>query len=225
MADIERAKEFYGRLGWRLDQTPPGVVHFTPHGSACSVQFGTGLTSAAPGSGKGYLSVPDIEPPAPRCSPPVSKSMLSFIPGTDAPVEGLAPERRSYFSRAAFRDPDGNTWLLQEVTTRLPGGVEPGPAPFTSRTDLASALQRAAAAHGPDAVRGYPALRHTGDVLGPDVLACDERLRAAQRVETELLSGRSAPATAQDRGARLLTTAVRQALNAKRWGPLGGRGQ
>ncbi|WP_333761077.1 VOC family protein [Streptomyces sp. IBSBF 2390] len=162
VADIERAKEFYGRLGWRLDQTPPGVVQFTPHGSACSVQFGTGLTSAAPGSGKVYLSVPGIDAARTALLTAGVEVDAVFHPRPDASVEGLDPERRSYFSRAAFRDPDGNTWLLQEVTTRLPGGVEPGPASFTSRTDLASALRRAAAAHGPDAVRGYPVLRHTG---------------------------------------------------------------
>lgn len=175
--------------------------------------------------GQEYLIVPDIDAARTALLAAGVEVDAVFHPRPDASVEGLDPERRSYFSRATFRDPDGNTWLLQEVTTRLPGGVEPGPVPFTSRTDLASALRRAAAAHGPDAVRGYPVLRHTGDVLGPDVLVGDERLRAAQRVETELLSGRSDPATAQDRGARLLTTAVRQALNAKRWGPLGGRGQ
>ncbi|WP_309074996.1 VOC family protein [Streptomyces sp. NWU339] len=148
VSDIERAKEFYGRLGWRLDRTPPSVVQFTPHGSACSVQFGTDLTSAAPGSGKGYLIVSDIEAARTALVAAGIEVSAVFHLGPDGPIEGLDPERRSYFSRATFRDPDGNTWLLQEVTTRLPGRVEPGPTSFTSTTDLASALRRAAAAHG-----------------------------------------------------------------------------
>ncbi|WP_333776180.1 VOC family protein [Streptomyces sp. IBSBF 3136] len=148
VADVERAKEFYGRLGWRLDITPPGVVQFTPHGSACSVQFGTGLTSAAPGAGKGYLIVSDIDATRTALLAAGVEVDAVFHSGPDGPVVGLDPERRSYFSRATFRDPDGNTWLLQEVTTRLPGRVDPGPTSFTSSTDLASALRRAAAAHG-----------------------------------------------------------------------------
>ncbi|WP_404830863.1 hypothetical protein [Streptomyces albidocamelliae] len=90
-----------------MDQTPPGVVQFTPHGSACSVQFGTGLTSAAPGSGKGYLSVPDID--AARTALLAARVEVDavFHPRPDGPVEGLVPERRSYFSCATFRDPDG----------------------------------------------------------------------------------------------------------------------
>ncbi|WP_369394731.1 VOC family protein [Streptomyces sp. CG1] len=148
VSDIERAKNFYGRLGWRLDRTPPSVVQFTPHGSSCSVQFGTDLTEAAPGSGKGYLIVSDIEAARTALVTAGIEVGAVFHLGPDGPVEGLAPERRSYFSRATFRDPDGNTWLLQEVTNRLPGRVDPGPTSFTSPTDLASALRRAAAAHG-----------------------------------------------------------------------------
>jgi catechol 2,3-dioxygenase-like lactoylglutathione lyase family enzyme len=148
VSDVERAKEFYGRLGWRLDVTPPGVVQFTPHGSGCSVHFGPNLTSAAPGSAKGYLVVSDIE---------VARNALVaagievgevFHIGPDGPVNGPDPERRSYRTRASFNDPDGNTWLLQEVTTRLPGRVEAATTTFGSATDLASALRRAAAAHG-----------------------------------------------------------------------------
>lgn len=148
VSDVDRAKEFYGRLGWRLDKTPPGVVQFTPHGSGCSVQFGADLTSAAPGSAKGYLIVSDLE--AARAALVAGGIEVSeiFHQGPDGPVEGLDPERRSYFSRATFSDPDGNNWLLQEVTTRLPGRIEPGPTSFASASDLASALRRAAAAHG-----------------------------------------------------------------------------
>ncbi|MEV5802859.1 MULTISPECIES: VOC family protein [Streptomyces] len=148
VSDIERAKDFYGRLGWRLDRTPPSVVQFTPRGSSCSVQFGTDLTSAAPGSGKGYLIVSDVEAARTALLAAGIEVGPVFHPGPDGPIEGLDPERRSYFSRATFRDPDGNTWLLQEVTNRLPGRVDPGPTSFTSATDLASALRRAAAAHG-----------------------------------------------------------------------------
>jgi catechol 2,3-dioxygenase-like lactoylglutathione lyase family enzyme len=148
VSDVDRAKEFYGRLGWRLDVTPPSVVQFTPHGSACSVQFGATLTSAAPGSAKEYLIVSDLE--AARAALVAAGIEVSefFHLGPDGPVSGLDPERRSYFSRATFADPDGNTWLLQEVTSRLPGRLDPGPTTFTSASDLAGAMRRAAAAHG-----------------------------------------------------------------------------
>lgn len=148
VSDADRAKEFYGRLGWRLDKTPPGVVQFTPHGSGCSLQFGTDLTSAAPGSGMGYLVVSDIEAARDALVAGGIEVGEIFHRGPDGPVEGLDPERRSYSSRAAFSDPDGNTWLLQEVTTRLPGRVDPGPTSFASASDLASAMRRAEAAHG-----------------------------------------------------------------------------
>jgi catechol 2,3-dioxygenase-like lactoylglutathione lyase family enzyme len=148
VSDVDRAKEFYGRVGWRLDVTPPGVVQFTPHGSACSVQFGTNLTSAAPGSGKGYLIVSDVETARDAlvaCGIEVSKV---FHLGPDGPVSGPDPEHRSYRSRATFNDPDGNVWLLQEITTRLPGRVEADATSFGSASDLASALRRAETAHG-----------------------------------------------------------------------------
>jgi catechol 2,3-dioxygenase-like lactoylglutathione lyase family enzyme len=148
VSDVDRAKEFYGRLGWRLDVTPPGVVQFTPHGSGCSVQFGTNLTSAAPGSAKEYLIVSDIE--AARNALVAAGIEVSevFHPGPGGRVSGLDPERRSYFSRASFSDPDGNNWLLQEITTRLPGRVDAAATSFGSANDLASAMRRAAAAHG-----------------------------------------------------------------------------
>jgi catechol 2,3-dioxygenase-like lactoylglutathione lyase family enzyme len=148
VSDVDRAKEFYRRLGWRLDQTPPAVIQFTPPGSGCSVQFGTNLTSAAPGSAKGYLIVSDIE--AARDALVASGIEVGevFHPGSGGRVSGLDPEHRSYFSRASFSDPDGNSWLLQEITTRLPGRIDPGATSFGSASDLASALRRAAAAHG-----------------------------------------------------------------------------
>jgi catechol 2,3-dioxygenase-like lactoylglutathione lyase family enzyme len=148
VADVDRAKEFYGRLGWRLDVTPPIVVQFTPHGSACSVQFGRTLTSAAPGSGKGYLVVSDLGAARDALvSAGVEVSEIFHI-SPEGPVSGPDPEHRSYFSRATFTDPDGNEWLLQEITTRLPGRVDSDTTSFGSTSDLAAAFRRAAAAHG-----------------------------------------------------------------------------
>ncbi|MFG2057639.1 VOC family protein [Micromonospora sp. NPDC048930] len=148
VSDVDRAKEFYGRLGWRLDRTPPGVIQFTPHGSGCSVQFGPNLTAAAPGSAKEYLIVSDIE--AARNTLVGAGVAVSEVyhAGPDGPVTGVDPERRSYVSRASFSDPDGNTWLLQEITSRLPGRVDAAGSSFGSASDLAGAMRRAAAAHG-----------------------------------------------------------------------------
>jgi len=148
VSDVDRAKEFYMRLRWRLDQTPPGVVQFTPHGSGCSVQFGTKLTSAAPGSGKGYLIVSDIA--AARDALVAAGIEVGEIVhiGPNGRESGPDPEHRTYRSRAEFSDPDGNVWLLQEITTRLPGRVDSGATSFGSTSDLESALRRAAVAHG-----------------------------------------------------------------------------
>ena len=148
VSDVDRAKQFYGRLGWRLDVTPPGVVQFTPPGSWCSVQFGKSLTTAAPGSAKGYLIVSDIVAAREQLVAAGIEVSEFFHIGPGGRVSGLDPERRSYYSRATFRDPDGNIWLLQEITARLPGRVDHGVTSFGSASDLASALRRAAAAHG-----------------------------------------------------------------------------
>jgi len=148
VSDVDRAKEFYGRLGWRLDITPPSVVQLTPPGSWCSVQFGTKLTSAAPGSAKSYLIVSNIVTAREKLVAAGIEVSEFFHLGPGGMVSGLDPERRSYYSRASFSDPDGNVWLLQEITTRLPGRVDPGVTSFGSASDLASALRRAAAAHG-----------------------------------------------------------------------------
>ena len=148
VSDVDRAKEFYRRLGWRLDVTPPGVVQFTPPGSGCSVQFGKTLTSAAPGSAKGYLIVSDIVAARNQLVAAGIEGSESFHIGPEGRVSGLDPERRTYRSRASFNDPDGNVWLLQEITTRLPGRVDAGVTSFGSASDLAGALRRAAAAHG-----------------------------------------------------------------------------
>ena len=148
VTDVERATAFYSRLGWRQDVTPPWVVQFTPRGSDASVHFGEGVTSAEPGSGRHFLVVPDVvETHAALLAAGIDVGPL-YHPTPDGPVEGADPERRSYVTRAEFADPDGNTWVLQEVTTRLPGRVEPGETSYASVSDLAAALRRAATAHG-----------------------------------------------------------------------------
>ena len=156
VADVDRAKRFYGALGWRLDadfvvgDTFRGI-QFTPPGSPCSIHFGTGLTSAAPGSARGlYLVVSDIE--AARADLVARGADVSEVfhragPGKP-PVNGPHPTRSSYSSYATFSDPDGNEWLLQEVTTRFPGRIESNETSFASVSDLASAMRRASAAHG-----------------------------------------------------------------------------
>jgi len=164
VADVDRAKQFYGKLGWRLDADFPfdngfRVVQFTPPGSGCSVQFGTKITAAAPGSAHGlYLIVSDIE--AARAElvargAKVSEVFHAGTPGaqfqadsTSGRVAGPAPNHASYSSFATFSDPDGNGWLLQEVTARLPGRIDLAGVAFASANDLASAFRRAEAAHG-----------------------------------------------------------------------------
>jgi catechol 2,3-dioxygenase-like lactoylglutathione lyase family enzyme len=150
VSDVDRATDFYLRLGWRQDVTPPGsgIVQVTPHGSACSVQFGAPLTSAAPGSAKGYLVVSDIVAARDALVAGGADVGEVFHLGPDGPVSGPDPERRSYFSRATFGDPDGNEWLMQEVTTRLPGRVDATETSFGSTSDLANAMRRASVAHG-----------------------------------------------------------------------------
>ncbi len=166
VSDVDRAKAFYGGLGWRLDADFASgddwrVIQFTPPGSGCSVIFGKNVTAAPPGSARGlYLIVSDIE---------VARNELlrrgveisevfhgagDVHAGTDEPylsgrlrVSGPDPEHRSYGSFASFSDPDGNGWLFQEITERLPGRVD-ADTTFASSTELAAALRRAAAAHG-----------------------------------------------------------------------------
>jgi catechol 2,3-dioxygenase-like lactoylglutathione lyase family enzyme len=166
VSDVDRAKEFYGRLGWRLDGDFNGddwrALQFTPPGSGCSIIFGKNITSAAPGSTQGlYLIVSDIEA--------ARKELLdrgvqvsevfhggnNVYAGPDDPylfgrvrVSGPDADHRSYRSFASFRDADGNGWLLQEITTRLPGRIDPATTTFTSATDLANAMRRASKAHG-----------------------------------------------------------------------------
>jgi catechol 2,3-dioxygenase-like lactoylglutathione lyase family enzyme len=167
VADVERAKRFYGELGWRLDadfvvgDTFRGV-QFTPPGSPCSVQFGTDITAAAPGSAQGlYLIVSDIEAARRElldrdvAVTEVFHGGDNVYAGPDEPylfgrvrVSGSDAEHRSYRSFASFKDPDGNGWLLQEVTTRLPGRIDSSTTTFASVNDLASAMRRASKAHG-----------------------------------------------------------------------------
>jgi catechol 2,3-dioxygenase-like lactoylglutathione lyase family enzyme len=148
VSDIDRAKEFYLKLGWRLDVTPPGVVQFTPPGSWCLVQFGKGLTSAAPGASKAYLIVADVVAARERLLASGIEVGEFFHSGPEGRGNGLDPKRASYRSRATFSDPDGNVWLLQEVTTRLPGRVDAGLSGFGSASALANAMRRASVAHG-----------------------------------------------------------------------------
>jgi catechol 2,3-dioxygenase-like lactoylglutathione lyase family enzyme len=155
VSDVERSKRFYAGLGWRLDAdfvkgTAFRGVQFTPPGSSCSIHFGTGITPAAPGSAQGlYLVVSDIEASrADLVKRGADVSNVFHREIGEGPENGLDPERRSYASFATFRDPDGNTWLLQEVTARFPGRVDADDVTFTSSTELALALRRAAAAHG-----------------------------------------------------------------------------
>ena len=165
VSDVDRAKAFYADLGWRLDADFSGenwrAIQFTPPGSPSSVIFGKNVTAAAPGSAQGlYLIVSDIKAARDELlARGIGVSEVfhagSVFTGTDDPyllgrhrVGGPDPQHQSYRSFASFSDPDGNGWLLQEVTARLPGRVGSNEATFTSSAELASALRRASAAHG-----------------------------------------------------------------------------
>src|SRR5271163_3840253 len=166
VSDVDRAKEFYARLGWRLDADYDNgsdfrVIQFTPPGSGCSVIFGRNVTGAAPGSAQGlYLIVSDIAAARDevlRRGVEISEVFHSagVYSGPDEPylfgrvrVHGPDPEQRSYRSFASFHDPDGNGWLFQEITTRLPGRIDSTVTSFASANDLAAAFRRASAAHG-----------------------------------------------------------------------------
>jgi len=151
VSDVDRSEQFYRKLGWRQDVTPPGsgVFQFTPHGSACSVQFGRSLTSATPGSvQRTYLIVSDIEAARDAIIAAGIEVSEIFHFGPNGFLSGPDPEHGTYRSLATFSDPDGNSWLLQEITTRLPGRIDTGVTSFGSASDLATALRRAEAAHG-----------------------------------------------------------------------------
>jgi catechol 2,3-dioxygenase-like lactoylglutathione lyase family enzyme len=163
VSDVQRAKDFYTGLGWRLDadfafDNGFRIVQLTPPGSPCSVQFGTDLTQAAPGTAQNmYLVVDDVA--AARADllargADVSEVFHAAAPGAQfradpsGHVSGPAPDRQTYSSFATFSDPDGNVWLLQEITTRLPGRIDAAATSFATVADLAAAMRRAEAAHG-----------------------------------------------------------------------------
>jgi catechol 2,3-dioxygenase-like lactoylglutathione lyase family enzyme len=162
VSDVDRAKQFYGNLGWRLDADVVTdddfrVIQFTPPGSPCSVIFGKNVTAAVPGTAQGlHLIVSDVE--AARAELAKRGVDVSEVfhdaggvfhhAGENARLRGPHPGRRSYGSFASFSDPDGNGWLFQEVTARLPGRIDADETMFASSTDLEAALRRAAAAHG-----------------------------------------------------------------------------
>src|SRR6185437_10603847 len=151
VSDVDRAEQFYRRLEWRQDVTPSGsgVFQFTSHGSACSIQFGKTLTSATPGSAqRTYLIVSDIAAARDAIIAAGIDVGQIFHLGPNGPIGGPAPDHATYRSLASFNDPDGNSWLLQEITTRLPGRIDPGVTSFGSASDLASAMRRAETAHG-----------------------------------------------------------------------------
>jgi catechol 2,3-dioxygenase-like lactoylglutathione lyase family enzyme len=163
VADVDRAKQFYSGLGWRLDadfafDNGFRVVQFTPPGSGCSVQFGTKITSTAPGSAEGlYLIVSDIAAARQELLAEGVEVSEVFHPatpgaqfqtnGTGGRLSGRASGNGSYGSFATFEDADGNRWLLQEVTTRLAGRIA-GETAYASMNDLANAMRRAETAHG-----------------------------------------------------------------------------
>jgi len=166
VSDVDRAKEFYAKLGWRLDADFDNgkdfrIVQFTPHGSGCSIIFGKNVTAAAPGSAQGlYLIVSDLQ--AARQALLDRGIAVSEVfhnegvyTGTDETylfgrvrVSGPDPEHHSYRSFASFKDPDGNGWLFQEITARLPGRIDSAATTYASASDLANAMRRAEAAHG-----------------------------------------------------------------------------
>jgi len=161
VSDVDRAKAFYGGLGWRLDadfsfDNGFRVVQFTPPGSGASIQFGTDMTSGSPGSVQNlYLIASDIE--AARDELVAHGAEVSAVFHPAAPGAQFHPDAAgrldgrssdSYSSFATFRDPDGNGWLVQEVTTRLPGRIDAAGTSFGTATDLASAMRRASVAHG-----------------------------------------------------------------------------
>jgi catechol 2,3-dioxygenase-like lactoylglutathione lyase family enzyme len=153
VSDIDRAKEFYTRIGWRLniDRSAGAefwLVQFTPPGSGCSVHFGKGLTPAAPGSAKAFLIVTDIVAARNQLVAAGVEVGEFFHDGPEGRGDGLHRQRLSYRSRALFSDPDGNGWHMQKVMTRDPRRNEPGTTSFGSASDLASAFRRAEAAHG-----------------------------------------------------------------------------
>ena len=156
VSNVDRAKEFYTRLGWQLDDDIVAgddfrVVQLTPPGSGSSISFGKGITPAKPGSFRGGLIVSDVEAAHNELVARGINASDVFHGSPFSPagrLSGPDPERQSYHSYVAFEDPDGNAWIVQEVTRRAPGRIDPAKTTFASANDLASAIRRAAAAHG-----------------------------------------------------------------------------
>jgi catechol 2,3-dioxygenase-like lactoylglutathione lyase family enzyme len=193
VADVDRSKAFYSGLGWRLDADFPfdngfRVVQFTPPGAPCSVQFGSNITTAAPGSAQGmYLVVSDIQAAVDALAAHGAHPSEVFHPGAPGAqfradgadrVAGKADDGGSYGSFATFSDPDGNRWLVQEVTKRLPGRVDAAETSYASAADLAAAMHRASVAHGEHEKR----IGHA-DADWPDWYA---RYMVAEQAGTEL---------------------------------------
>ena len=190
VSDVDRAKAFYTRLGWRLDDDIVmgddfRVVQLTPPGSGCSISFGKGVTTAMPGSFRGGLIVSDIEAAHEGLVARGIRASEVFHGSPFSPagrISGPDPERQSYRSYVSFEDPDGNAWIVQEVTHRAPGRIDPATTTFASANDLASAMRRAAAAHGEHEKREG---QHDGqrDANWPDWYAA---YIAAEQAGTEL---------------------------------------
>ncbi|MFJ9349832.1 VOC family protein [Streptomyces sp. NPDC101237] len=192
VSDVDRAKDFYTGLGWRLDADVATdgefrVVQMTPPGSPASVIFGESVTEQAPGSARGlHLVVDDIDTAHDELARHGARPSEVFHDAGgvfhhadgDSRLPGPAPRHGSYGSFLSFSDPDGNGWLLQEVTDRLPGRLDPAATSFSSAGDLASALRRAEAAHGEHEARtGAP---------DPDWPAWYARYMAAEQAGTPL---------------------------------------
>jgi len=164
VSDTDRSKTFYAALGWRLDadfsfDNGFRIVQFTPPGSPASIQFGIQVTPAEPGSAQNlYLVSPDIEAAREQliaCGADVSEVFHPVAPGAQFVADGAgdwvagpATDHETYGSFATFSDPDGNRWLVQEITSRFPGRVDANETTFASRSDLANAMRRAEGAHG-----------------------------------------------------------------------------
>ena len=182
VSNVDRAKDFYTKLGWRLDDDIVAgndfrVVQLTSPGSGCSISFGKGVISAAPGSFRGGLIVSDIEAAHKNLVARGIKASEVFHGSPFSPagrISGPDPERQSYRSYIAFEDPDGNAWIVQEVTHRAPGRIDPATTTFASASDLSSSMRRAAAAHSehekrdanwPDWYAAYMAAEQAGTEL------------------------------------------------------------
>jgi catechol 2,3-dioxygenase-like lactoylglutathione lyase family enzyme len=183
VSDVDRAKEFYTKLGWRLDSDDAvgndvRIVQLTPPGSGSSITFGKGVTPVAPGAPLGGLIVSDIEAAHKELVAKGINVSEVFHGSPFSRISGPDPERKSYGSFVTFEDPDGNVWIVQEVTHRLPGRIDPAMTTFASANDLASAMRRASVAH-----RDHEKRNGQHDANWPDWYAA---YMASERAGTEL---------------------------------------